>query len=200
MAQADCQFIKGVIIIMMTALGNKKNVKIFSFALAGVFIASVGAMAIVSMGDTANAAPTSDIGVVDQRQVISNNGTLALDYQKKLKETADEMQKDFDAKSANMSDAEKEKLFADMQQQFNEKRTAIEKEMEDQVTGVVKSIASKRGLSLVVDKSAVIYGGTDITKDVSDSLAQKSNASDTAGSSGNAAPASTSTDASSSSK
>ncbi|MFR6112001.1 MAG: hypothetical protein ACLUIQ_12265 [Dialister invisus] len=41
---------------MMTALGNKKNVKIFSFALAGVFIASVGIMAIVSMGDTANAA------------------------------------------------------------------------------------------------------------------------------------------------
>lgn len=52
---------------MMTTLGNKKNVKIFSFALAGVFIASVAAMAVVSMGDTANAAPTSDIGVVDQR-------------------------------------------------------------------------------------------------------------------------------------
>ena len=86
---------------MMTTLGNKKNVKIFSFALAGVFIASVGIMAIVSMGDTANAAPTSDIGVVDQRQVISDNGTLALDYQKKLKETADEMQKDFDANSIN---------------------------------------------------------------------------------------------------
>ena len=150
---------------MMTALGNKKNVKIFSFALAGVFIASVGIMAIVSMGDTANAAPTSDIGVVDQRQVISDNGTLALDYQKKLKETADEMQKDFDAKAENMTDAEKEK------------RTSIEKEMADQVTGAVKSVASKRGLSLVVDKAAVIYGGTDITKDVSDSLAKSTSAS-----------------------
>ncbi len=157
---------------MMTALGNKKNVKIFSFALAGIFIASVAGMAVVSMGDVANAAPTSDIGVVDQRQVISNNGTLALDYQQKLKSLADEMQKDFDAKAAGMSDEEKEKLFADMQQQFNQKRTAVEKEMEDQVTGAVKSVASKRGLSLVVDKAAVIYGGTDITKDVSDSLAQ----------------------------
>ena len=156
--------------IMMTALGNKKNVKIFSFALAGVFIASVGIMAIVSMGDTANAAPTSDIGVVDQRQVISDNGTLALDYQKKMKALADEMQKDFDAKSANLSDEEKEKLFADMQQQYQEKSRVAEKELEEQVTGAVKSIATKRGLSLVVDKSAVIYGGTDITKDVSDNL------------------------------
>lgn len=157
---------------MMTTLGNKKNVKIFSFALAGIFIASVAGMAVVSMGDIANAAPTSDIGVVDQRQVISNNGTLALDYQKKIKTLADEMQKDFDTKSAGMSDEEKEKLFADMQQQFNQKRMAVEKETEDTVTNAVKSVASKRGLSLVVDKAAVIYGGTDITKDVSDSLAQ----------------------------
>lgn len=159
----------------MTALGNKKNVKIFSFALAGVFIASVGIMAIVSMGDTANAAPTSDIGVVDQRQVISDNGTLALDYQKKMKALADEMQKDFDAKSANLSDEEKEKLFADMQQQYQEKSRVAEKELEEQVTGAVKSIATKRGLSLVVDKSVVIYGGTDITKDVSDNLSQSTN-------------------------
>ena len=123
---------------MMTTLGNKKNVKIFSFALAGVFIASVAAMAVVSMGDTANAAPTSDIGVVDQREVISANSTLAANYQQKMKETADEMQKDFDAKSEGMSDAEK----------------------------------SKKGLALVVDKSAVIYGGTDITKEVTDSLSK----------------------------
>ena len=157
---------------MMTTLGNKKNVKIFSFALAGIFIASVAGMAVVSMGDIANAAPTSDIGVVDQRQVISNNGSLALDYQKKIKTLADEMQKAFATKSAGMSDEEKEKLFADMQQQFNQKRMAVEKETEDTVTNAVKSVASKRGLSLVVDKAAVIYGGTDITKDVSDSLAQ----------------------------
>jgi outer membrane protein len=155
---------------MMTTLGNKKNVKIFSFALAGVFIASVAVMAVVSMGDTASAAPTTDIGVVDQREVISSNGQLAIDYQTKMKQTAEEMQKDFDAKSAGMSDADKEKLFADMQQQFNQKRTAIEKDMEDQVTGAVKSVASKKGLSLVVDKSAVIYGGTDITREVAEAL------------------------------
>lgn len=82
------------------------------------------------------------------------------------------MQKDFDAKSAGMSDAEKEKLFNDMQQQFNQKRTSIEKDMEDQVTSAVKSVASQKGLSLVVDKSAVLYGGTDITKEVTDALNQ----------------------------
>lgn len=45
---------------MMTTLGNKKNVKIFSFALAGVFIASVAVMAVVSMGGYSQCG--SDIG------------------------------------------------------------------------------------------------------------------------------------------
>ncbi len=162
---------------MMTTLGNKRNVKIFSFALAGVFIASVGALAVVSMGDTANAAPTSDIGIVDQREVITANPSLALDYQNKRKTIADEMQKDFDTKSQGMSDEDKQKLFSDMQQQFNQKMTSIEKDMEDQVTGAVKSVASKKGLSLVVDKSVVIYGGVDITKEVTDALNKSTAAS-----------------------
>lgn len=157
---------------MMASLGNKKNVKIFSFALAGVFIVSIAGMALMSMGDTASEAPTSNIGVVDQQQVISANPAISAEYQQKMQSTAQEMQKDFDEKSKDMSDAEKEKLFADMQQQFNEKRIAIEKEMQDKVDAAVQSVASKKGLSLVVEKNAVIYGGTDITKDVTASLAK----------------------------
>lgn len=107
MAKTHCQFIKEWTYYDDNSW-KQEECKDFSFALAGVFIASVAVMAVVSMGDTANAAPTSDIGVVDQREVISSNGQLALNYQQKMKETADEMQKDFDAKSAGMSDADKE--------------------------------------------------------------------------------------------
>lgn len=63
-----------------------------------------------------------------------------------------------------------------MQQQFNQKRTSIEKEMADQVTGRLNLLFPREGF-LVVDKAAVIYGGTDITKDVSDSLAKSTSAS-----------------------
>ncbi len=162
---------------MMSSLGSKKNVKIFSLALAGVFIASIAGMALVSMGDVTNASPTSDIGVVDQQEVLKNNQMVAMEYQKKLQETANQTKKDFDTKAEGLSDEEKEKLYADMSQEFNEKRVAIEKDMKDRIEGVVKSVASKKGLSLVVEKSAVIYGGTDITKEVSDAMAQQANKS-----------------------
>ena len=84
---------------MMSSLGSKKNVKIFSLALAGVFIASIAGMALVSMGDVANASPTSDIGVVDQQEVLKNNQMVAMEYQKKLQETANQTKKDFDTKA-----------------------------------------------------------------------------------------------------
>ena len=141
---------------MMSSLGSKKNVKIFSLALAGVFIASIAGMALVSMGDVANASPTSDIGVVDQQEVLKNNQMVAMEYQK-LQETANQTKKDFDTKAEGLSDEEKEKLYADMSQEFNEKRVAIEKDMKDRIEGVVKSVASKKGLSLVVEKCCYLW-------------------------------------------
>lgn len=174
---------------MMASLGNKKNVKIFSFTLAGVFIVSIAGMALMSMGDTASAAPTSNIGVVNQQEVIAANPSLSSDYQEKMRATAEDMQKEFDEKSADMSDEEKETLFAEMQQQFNEKRVAIEKEMQDKVNAAVQSVASKKGLSLVVEKNAVIYGGTDITKDVTASLLASTTAAPAESGDGTAAPA-----------
>ncbi len=174
---------------MMREMGNKKNVKIFSLVIAGVFIASIGGYALMSMGDVANAAPTSNIGVVDQSQVLSSNAALSSQYQQKMMETADSMQKDFDEKSKDMSDADKEKLFSTMQDQFNQKRQAIEKGIKDQVNDAVKGVASKKGLSLVVDKSAVIYGGTDITKDVSDALGKTLPAASSSDAAASSAPA-----------
>ena len=155
---------------MMQILGNKKTVKMFSFALAGVFIVSTAAMALMATGDTASAAPSSNIGVVDQQQVITANPSIASEYQQKMQELAQSMQKDFDEKTAGMSDEEKQPIYVEMQQQFNEKRVAIEKEMQEKVNKAVKSVADKKGLSLVVEKNAVIYGGVDITKDVTDSM------------------------------
>ena len=93
---------------MMTQLGNKKNVKIISLAVAGVFVVSIAGYALMSMGDVANAAPASNIGVVDQQQVVSSNTALSSQYQQKMMETADAMQKDFDEQSKNMSEADKE--------------------------------------------------------------------------------------------
>jgi outer membrane protein len=38
------------------------------------------------------------------------------------------------------------------------------------IEAAIKKVADKKGLSVVVDKNTVIYGGTDITDEVSKSM------------------------------
>ena len=90
--------------------------------------------------NVSSTTPNSDIGVVDQQEVLQNNQAVALQYQQKLQQTADSMKKDFDTKSAKMTDAEKQKLYNDMSQQFAEKRAAIEKDMQGQLNRQLRQL------------------------------------------------------------
>lgn len=155
---------------MMRALRNKHNVKWTSFIIAIVFVLGVGAYALMGAGNVANAAPTSSIGVVDQTNMVQQNSALGMEYQQKMSAAASELQNEFDAKSANMSEAEKQQYFSEMQEKFNAKHAEIQKNIQGKIDAAVKEVADKKGLSLVVDKAAVLYGGVDITNEVQTAL------------------------------
>lgn len=155
---------------MMRTLGNKKNVKIISLGVAVIFILGVAGIAMMQMGNPVNAAPQSSIGVVDMSAVFKPDSKDILEAQQKIQEASDATQKEFNEKSANMSEEEKSKLFGEMQQQLMTKREEIQKGLSDKVDAAVKSVADGRGLTLVVDKRAVLYGGVDITGDVAKKL------------------------------
>ena len=50
---------------MMSEIGKKRNIKIFSAVIAAIFVFSVAGLAIMQTGNPVNAAPSSNIGVVD---------------------------------------------------------------------------------------------------------------------------------------
>ena len=56
---------------MMSEMGKKKNVKIFSAVIAAIFVLSVAGIAVMQMGNPVSAAPSSNIGVVDMSKVIT---------------------------------------------------------------------------------------------------------------------------------
>ncbi len=155
---------------MMQALRNKHNVKTVSFIVAVVFVLGIGAYAMMGTGNIANAAPTSSIGVVDQSTMIQQNSTLGAQYQQQMAAAASELQSEFDAQSANMSEEEKQQYFAKMQERFGEKQAEIQKNIQGKIDAAVKEVAEKKGLNLVVDKAAVLYGGVDISNEVQTSL------------------------------
>ncbi|KAA5397393.1 OmpH family outer membrane protein, partial [Phocaeicola dorei] len=59
-------------------------------------------------------------------------------------------------------------------QQLQERLSNKEKELMDpvlkKIETTIKKVADKKGLSVVVDKNTVVYGGLDITDEVSKAL------------------------------
>jgi len=149
----------------------------------------------VGLCSAINAAAPGGIGVVDMQQILkkSTKVSAASDKLKKqfapeqsklvaeqnqLKEMADKLnrdgavmqQKDKDALQAKIET--EQKSLMEKSQAFQQKAyEAQQKEMQallDNVTSVVKDVAKKNNLTLVIDKSAVVYAGDemDITSQV----------------------------------
>ena len=155
---------------MMSEMGKKKNVKIFSVAVAAIFILSIAAIAIMQMGNPVSAAPSSSIGVVDVSKVFSPDNADLQNAQKEMQQASSDMQKKFEEQSANMSDEQKNQLYQSMQDEMSKKQDDVQKGLKDKLSDAVNSVAGTKGLSLVVDKRAVLYGGTDITDQVAKKL------------------------------
>ncbi|MFR1817411.1 MAG: OmpH family outer membrane protein, partial [Megasphaera micronuciformis] len=118
---------------MMAEMGKKKNVKIFSAAVAVIFVLSVAAMAVMQTGNPVSAAPSSNIGVVDTSKVFVPDNEAIVNAQKELQTASQDMQKQFEEQSANMSDEEKAQLFQKMQGEMSDKQEAIQKGLKDKL-------------------------------------------------------------------
>lgn len=155
---------------MMSEMGKKKNVKIFSAAVALIFVLSVAGISIMQTGNPVNAAPSSNIGVVDTSKIITPDNQDAVNAQKQWQQAGEDMQKQFEEQSASMNDEQKQQLFTKMQNELTQKHEEIFKGVKDKVDNAISSVAGTKGLSLVVDKRVVLYGGTDITDQVTKQL------------------------------
>lgn len=155
---------------MMSEMGKKRNVKIFSAVIAAIFVLSVAGLAVMQTGNPASAAPSSSVGVIDMTKVITPDNQDAIEAQKQWQQAGEDMQKQFEQQSANMNDQQKQELFQKMQDDLSKKHEEIYKGIKDKVDGAIGSVATTKNLSVVVDKRVVLYGGTDITDQVTKEL------------------------------
>lgn len=151
---------------------EKKQVKIVSILIAVLFIGSVVALALTQTGNIASAASSSSVGVVEYERILMQHPDMqSIDDQ--LKVTVDEIKKEFDEKSAGMNDQEKADYYRQCQERIFQKREELLDPVVKSIEAAIKSVADKKGLSVVLAKAAVIYGGQDITNDVIAQLGKK---------------------------
>ncbi len=152
---------------------EKKQVKIISIAIALVFIGSVVAIALTTTGvGIASAASSVNVGKIDYNQVVRQHPDIQ-SVQEQLKAAFDEINKDFEEKSAGMTDQEKADYGRQCQQRLAQKEKEFMEPILKSVEDTIKKVADSKGLSVVIEASAVVYGGTDITQDVISRLGKK---------------------------
>jgi outer membrane protein len=158
---------------MMEKLRNPKNVKTISLIVAAIFVIGCFTLAMSAGGfgsSVASAAGSeSAIGVVDYQVLVSRSPRLEevrSDMQKVIADT----RREFENNSKNMNDDEKGRYYKQMQDRIATKEKELMDPLLKEIDDTIKKIADKKGLKVVVDKSTVVYGGTDITEDVAKAL------------------------------
>jgi outer membrane protein len=117
------------------------------------------------------ATPTSSsIGYVDQTQIDAvpkiKNANDAFNKWANDQRTAalKEMQ------GAKNDPKKQQQIFQDYQKKLSDQQEKVLKPLVDQTRDAMAKVAAQKHLILVIDRSDVIYGGTDITSDVQNAL------------------------------
>ena len=154
---------------MMQKLRDPKNVKMISLFVAAIFVLGCFALTLTQSGvnSVASAASSeSAIGVVNYQMLLSQVPDLQ-NVQTSMKQEIDNAQKDFDEKSKTMNDTEKQRYYQQLQERLSNKEKELMDPVLKKIETTIKKVADKKGLSVVVDKNTVVYGGLDITDEVS---------------------------------
>ncbi|MBI2844120.1 MAG: OmpH family outer membrane protein [Armatimonadetes bacterium] len=67
---------------------------------------------------------------------------------------------------SSKADEEITKLRESSEQQFEDKKEEMSQQIRDDILKAIDAVAKQKNLNMVVDKMAVLFGGTDITQDV----------------------------------
>lgn len=164
--------------VAIASVASSKNLsvvvdkRIVVFAPPSVDITGSVRDLLTSVGDPVPPVSTpapSKIGYVDQ---------AAIDQTPKVKAAADDFLK-FKTDQDNglrdklkgaKTDADRDTLIKAYRKTLDDRHNQTLKPMVDATKSAMSDIAKAKGLILVVDKGNIIFGGSDITKDVTDKL------------------------------
>jgi outer membrane protein len=131
------------------------------------YVSTLFAAALIafSFAPAAIAADVADVGLLDQAELASLPAFVAANKQLAVFKGQLDGQFNSQMKGAK-TDADKQRIQLDFQQRLQDKQREVVGPIFTRAQLAISQVSATRGLSVVVDKRIVIYGGQDITKDV----------------------------------
>jgi outer membrane protein len=133
--------------------------------LKTIILSAFVLFAVLAITNPTTTYAASPVGVANYQQLINQHPDMA-QANETYKAAVKQAQDDFTVKSAAMSDDEKKAYYQQLQQGLQQKQIELLNAIRDKVNTAVKAVADAKGLTIVVDKNATIYGGQDITDEV----------------------------------
>jgi|GEM_PF-377401 len=133
-------------------------------AVRGYIAAAFAGLSVVAVTPQALATDITDIGFVDQSAI----GTLKpfQDAQAQFAQARAQLNIQFQSAIKGKSQSDQQKIYADFNNRVAQRQQQIFGPLLTRAQIAIASVAANKGMSVVVDKQIVIFGGQDITKDV----------------------------------
>ncbi len=113
--------------------------------------------------------PPSSVGYIDQGSIDGVPKVKSAE-EEFAKFRSDEDKSASDKMKAAKSESDREAVLKDYRKALDDEGTKVVKPVLDQTRSAIAGVAKKRGLALVIDRSMIIFGGTDITSDVTGAI------------------------------
>ena len=131
--------------------------------VGAVVIAVVAAL--LAMRQAPALGQSFSIGYVEMPRALESHPRKA-SSERALQEFFQAKQREFAERSKNMTAFQRQELDRQLQQQILEKRNELLGGLDKEIRTAVEEAAKQAGLTIVLDRSAVLYGGTDLTENV----------------------------------
>lgn len=102
------------------------------------------------------------IGYVDMQKALEGHPRKAAS-ERALQEFFQAKQREFQERSRGLSAVQRQELDRQLQQQFLTRREELFGGLDRELRQAVEKVAADRGVSIVLDRTVVLYGGTDLT-------------------------------------
>ena len=110
-------------------------------------------------------AQTFSVGYVDLPRALDSHPRKA-SSERALQEFFQAKQREFQERSKGMTAFQRQELDRQLQQQILEKRSELLGGLDKEIRAAVETAAKQAGVTVVLDRTVVLYGGTDLTEAV----------------------------------
>ncbi len=151
--------------MIMGLLRDKKLVKKVSLIVALVFVLGVVGVAVTQSHTVGFAASPSGVGVVTWQVLMVQHPDMQI-IKAAMDNEIEVAKREFEAKAKGLSQEEQQKVYMQYQERLSERERKLMEPLFEKINNAIKKVADAKGLSIVVDRQGVLYGGTDITDEV----------------------------------